>query len=84
MSRSGRKTLPAVWEWWEALPDAWELSGGPPGCPGVVGWPSRMSGSVRKALPDVREALSDVRDWSGGTLGCPGVVKRLSQISGSG
>ena len=40
---------------WEALPDIWEWSGDPPECPGVVGGlyeylgvvgrPSRMSGS---------------------------------------
>ena len=29
----------------EALPDVWEWSGGPPGCLGVDGGPSRMSGS---------------------------------------
>ena len=56
MSGSGRVALPNVREW----------SGGLPGCPGVVGRPSRMSesglvrpsqmfGSGRKALPDVRE-----------------------------
>ena len=49
----------------EALPDVRERSGSPPGCPGVigsplgrplvVGMPSRMSGSSRAALPDVRE-----------------------------
>ena len=54
MSRSG----------WEAFPDVREWSRGPPGCPGVVGRPSRMSGSVREALPVVqewREAFSDVQ-----------------------
>ena len=46
---------------WEALPDVWETrpkvrecSGGPPVCPVVVGRPSRISGSVREALPYVR------------------------------
>ena len=28
----------------EALLEVWQLSGGPPGCPGVVGNPSRMCG----------------------------------------
>ena len=34
----------------EALPDVLEWSGGPPGCPGVVGRPSLMSESGRDAL----------------------------------
>ena len=45
MSCSGREALEDVLEW----------LGGPPGCPGVVGRPSRMSGSGREALPDVQE-----------------------------
>ena len=53
------------WSGWEVLlyvrersghhPDVREWSGGHTGCPGVVGTPSQMSGSVREALPDVRE-----------------------------
>ena len=73
---------------WETLPDI-----------RVVEWPSRMSGSCR-------EALTDVREWSGGPPGCsggladvqewwealsdvwkalrmPGVVGSPSQMSGS-
>ena len=61
----------------EALPVLWESSGDHPGCPGVVGRPSRMSGSGWEALPDVRE-------WSGGPPGCPGVVGRPSRMFGSG
>ena len=45
-----------------ALPDFWAWSGCPPRYPKVVGWPfrlsrrpSRMSGSGREALLDVRE-----------------------------
>ena len=38
----------------EAFQDIRESSGGPPVCPGVVGKPSRMSGSGREVLPDVR------------------------------
>ena len=38
------------WDGREALWDVWEWSEGPPGCPGVVGWPSRMSGSGQEAL----------------------------------
>ena len=35
---------------WESLPDILVRSRGPPGCPGVVGRPSWMSGRVREAL----------------------------------
>ena len=52
----------------EALPNVWKLSrgplgspAGPPGCPVVVGWPFRMSGSGWKTLPDVWEPLQDFR-----------------------
>ena len=38
-----------------AFPDVREWSGCPLGCPGVVGWPSWMSDSGQKAIPDVRE-----------------------------
>ena len=44
MSGSGR----------EVLLDVQESFRGLPGCPGVVGMPSRMSGSGREGLPDVR------------------------------
>ena len=71
----------SVWETltgdWEALPDEWEWSGGPPGCPGVVGRPSRMSGSGREALPDDPK-------WSGDPPECPGVVGRLFRMSRGG
>ena len=59
MSGSGREVLPDVQEW----------SGGPPGCLGVVGSPSKMSGSGREA-PQMsgsgQESLKDVREWSRG------------------
>ena len=74
MSRSGRKTLPKVREWWEALTDAWEGLGGPHGCPGVVGTPFRMFGSCR-------EPFKDVREWSGHPSGCLGVVRRPSRTA---
>ena len=91
MSGIGRVTLPVVWEWLEALSDVRELLrgppkslGGPPGCPGVVGSLSRVSGCGRETLPDVREwsegplecpgGLEDVREWSEGPPGCPGMV----------
>ena len=66
--REWSETLPDVQEALpgvrEALPDMWEWSEGPPGCSGVVGRPSRMSGSGR-------EAFQDVREWTGGPPGCP-------------
>ena len=78
MSRSGRETLP----------DALECLESPPKCPGVVGNTSRMTGRVRKALPNVREALWNVREWLGGPFGslegppaCSGVVWRPSRMS---
>ena len=43
------------WNGQEALPHVLEWSGNPPECPGVVGRPSRMSGSGRETLLDVRE-----------------------------
>ena len=61
----------------EALPDVQKWSGGPPGCPGVVGRPYRMSGSGR-------EAFRDGRKWSGGPPGCLRVVGRPFQRSESG
>ena len=45
MSRGGREAFLNVRQW----------SGGPPRCPGVVGRPSRMSGSGWEVLPDVRQ-----------------------------
>ena len=56
MSVSGREALQEVREW----------SGVTPGCPGVVGRLSRMSGSVWAALKDGRA-------WSGNPPECPGV-----------
>ena len=62
MSGSGQESLSDVqgpswmsWSGWEALPNVQKLSGGTPGCPGVVLRPSSMSGYGREALPDVRE-----------------------------
>ena len=69
MSESGWETLPDVWECLEGPPG---YPGGPLGFPGVVGKPSWMSGSVRKAIADVREALSDGRECSEGSPGYPG------------
>ena len=72
MSMSGREALKDVREW----------SGGPRGCPGVIGRPSRLSGSDWDALPNVRESsgvVCDVREWSGGPPGCPGEVAMPSR-----
>ena len=44
---SGQEVLRNVLEWSESHPDVREWSGGPPECLGVVGRPSRMSGSGR-------------------------------------
>ena len=49
----------------------------PPGCPGVVGMSTQMSGSGREALPDVW-------DWSGGPPVCPVVLRWHSRMSWSG
>ena len=75
MSGSGWETIPAVLNWWEALPDVREWSGDSPKCPGFFGRPSRMTGSGRETLPDVRVRL-------GGPPECPGVVGSSSQKSG--
>ena len=61
MSRSGRVALGDVREW----------LGVPPGCPVVVGRPSRMSGNGR-------EAFGDVRKWSEGPPECLEVVGSTS------
>ena len=67
MFGSGRESLPDVWkdlpDVRRDLPDVREWLGGPPGCPGLVGRPSRMSGSDR-------DAIRDVRELSGGPPGC--------------
>ena len=55
MSRSGRDVFPVVRQCSVAVPDVWEWSGVPLGSPGVVRRPSRMSGSGREALADLRE-----------------------------
>ena len=61
----------------EDVPDVREWSGDPPGCPGVFGRPSRMSGCGRETLPNVRE-------WSCRPPECLGVVVPPSWMSGSG
>ena len=61
----------------EGLTDVWEWSRGSLECPGVVRRPSRMSGSGRDTLSDVRERL-------GGPPRCSAVVGRLSQMTERG
>ena len=94
-SGSDQEALPNIREWYGGLPDFLEWSGDPPGHPGVVGRPTRMSRSGLEtlldvwewfgALPYVREWLEsfpDVWQWSGGLPGCPGVVGRPIECPG--
>ena len=60
---------------WESLLDVREWLGGPPGCLGVVGKPSRMSESGWEAHPDVRE-------WSGDAPRLAGVVGSPPECQG--
>ena len=66
MSGSGREALADVREWLESLPDVRGSSGLPPGCPGVVGSPSRVVGRPTQMFGRDQESLSDVRERSGG------------------
>ena len=52
---------------WKAFMNSREWLRGPPRCLGVVGMPSRMSGSGRVALLDVQE-------WSRDRTECLGVM----------
>ena len=53
MSRSGREAITDVREW-SGRPQGFAgVVRGPPGYLGVVGRPSRISGSGRNALPEV-------------------------------
>ena len=89
MSRSGRESLQEVRE---ALLDVRELSGDPPGCPGVViephgypgdfGRPFRMSGSRRESLPDVRGGRETLPDVWGGQEALTDVWKWLGVLPG--
>ena len=96
-SGSGRQTLPDVRVWTKCAPGS--LGGGKrlSGCPGVVqspyvcpgefGRPSRMSGSGRETLPDIRsslEALLKFWEWSIDPPGCPSVDGMPSRMSGIG
>ena len=84
MSGSGREVLPDIREW----------SGGPPGCPGLLGSSYRFRydstefpgvvGRPSRMSESGREALPDVREWSGDSSWCSRVVGRLSWRSGSG
>ena len=54
-SRKIGSGLEALLDVREALPDVWEWSRDPPGCPVVVGRPLRMSGRGKETLSDVQE-----------------------------
>ena len=62
MSGIGREALPEVQSGREALPDVREVSGDPPGFPGMVKRTYRMSGSDREDFPDVLLALPNFRE----------------------
>ena len=69
MSGSGRESITGVWQ----------CSKGIPRFLGVVGMPSRMTGSGQLAFRrsiSGREALMDFREWSGVPSGCTEVVGR--------
>ena len=68
---------------WKAFLNVQVWFGGPSGSKGVVGSPSRKSGSGREAHLDVRKAHLDAREWSGVPPGCLEVVGRISRMSGS-
>ena len=66
-----------------AIPDARKWTGGSPGCPGVVGWPSWMFGSGRENPTNVWKSSGDPTGCAevlAGPLECPGVVGRTSRM----
>ena len=70
----------------EVLWNVWEWLGGPPGCPGVVGRPFRMSrrvGRPSRMSVSGQETLTDARVWLGGLPGCSGVFGMPSWMTGS-
>ena len=69
MSGSSREALRNVREWSVALQNVREWSGDPPGYLGVVGRPSRMFGRPSRMSGSCREAIPDVRKMSGGPPG---------------
>ena len=50
MTGSCRQALPDVWKWWGGPHGYPQVVRNPPGCPGMVGSPSRMSCSVWEVL----------------------------------
>ena len=80
MSGSGRETLPAVWEWWEAHPDVRGCRESIPEVREAILEVCEWSGHPLD-VPERWESLLDVRQLSGGPPGCaevppscPGVV----------
>ena len=75
MIGSHRENLPNVWkylmdmqEWSRDSPGCLGVVGVPPDVQGAVGRPSRMFGSGRESIPDVREwweSLPDFLEMSG-------------------
>ena len=59
MSGRGWETLPDVPEGLVTFSVVQEWLTDPPGCPRVVSWPSRISGSGRETLLDVRQLSGD-------------------------
>ena len=53
----------------EELRDVWDWSGGPPGCPEVVGRPSWVVGSPSRMSRSGQEAIQNVRERSRGPPG---------------
>ena len=83
MFGSGWETIPAVQEWWEALPNVRELSRVSPG----RSRSARRSGNGRDTLSDVPDrwkANSDGRQLSGVPPEYPGVVGSSSRKYESG
>ena len=91
MSGRGWDVLPDVWEWSRgplgclgALPDVREKSGCPPRCLGVVRRPSGMAGRPSRMSGSGRDVILDVREWSGGPLGWPGDPPGCPRVVESG
>ena len=87
MSERGRVAIPNVREWLGDPAEYLKVVGSSPGCPGVLGRPAGCSGVVWKPsrmAGSGRDVLQNVREWLGGSLRYPGVVGRPFQMYGSG
>ena len=72
--KTGRETLPEIWNWSGHTFGGLELVGRPSGSPEVVGRPSRRSGTGRDSLPDGPNLWAD-------PPGVPEMVGRPSRRS---